>query len=190
MQTPTEAPRHSAAGTDAPLDRLARVAAGAEIDAEVHDGVLNETPVLEIDRFNLWYGAKQALHRITTAIQGGNEALATLLAPLLTTRYPSQLIAALLEGLLLFVVLMLVWRIPRRPGVIAGWFFSLYAVVRIIGEEYRLPDLQIGFQLFGLTRGQWLSLVMLIFGLIFLVVASRRREAPLGGWRTRFQNLR
>jgi phosphatidylglycerol:prolipoprotein diacylglycerol transferase len=132
----------------------------------------------------------EALHRITTAIQGGNEALATLLAPLLTTRYPSQLIAALLEGLLLFVVLMLVWRIPRRPGVIAGWFFSLYAVVRIIGEEYRLPDLQIGFQLFGLTRGQWLSLVMLIFGLIFLVVASRRREAPLGGWRTRFQNLR
>jgi phosphate transport system ATP-binding protein len=49
-------------------DRLAAVAAGREIDAEVHDGVLAEPPVLEIDRFNLWYGPKQALHRITMPI--------------------------------------------------------------------------------------------------------------------------
>jgi phosphate transport system ATP-binding protein len=34
----------------------------------VHESVLREPPVLEIDRFNLWYGAKQALHRITMLI--------------------------------------------------------------------------------------------------------------------------
>ncbi|MFM1848446.1 MAG: prolipoprotein diacylglyceryl transferase [Pseudomonadota bacterium] len=122
------------------------------------------------------------LHRIIDGIQGGSAPLSATLAPLLTTRYPSQLIEAGLEGLFLFVVLMLIWRIPRRPGVIAGWFFSLYAVVRIIGEQYRMPDLQIGYQLLGLTRGQWLSFAMLILGVIFLIVAARRHDKPLGGW--------
>ena len=51
-----------------PTDRLQAVAAGREVDSEVHDAVLQEPPVLEVDRFNLWYGAKQALHRITMPI--------------------------------------------------------------------------------------------------------------------------
>ena len=55
----------------APADRLLAVAAGAEVPAEVHDAVLGDTPVLEIDRFNLWYGVKQALHRITMPIPQG-----------------------------------------------------------------------------------------------------------------------
>ncbi|MGI9177593.1 MAG: phosphate ABC transporter ATP-binding protein [Pirellulales bacterium] len=49
-------------------DRLLAVAAGREVDAEVHESVLREPPVLEVDRFNLWYGTKQALHRITMPI--------------------------------------------------------------------------------------------------------------------------
>jgi phosphate transport system ATP-binding protein len=51
-----------------PADRLLAVAAGREVPAEVHEQVLGETPVLEIDRFNLWYGAKQALHSITMPV--------------------------------------------------------------------------------------------------------------------------
>jgi len=124
------------------------------------------------------------LHRIIGVVQSGNELVATTLAPLLVTRYPSQLIEALLEGLFLFVALMVIWRYPRRPGVIAGWFFTLYATVRIIGEQFRMPDLQLGFQLYGLTRGQWLSIVMLALGAVFLFAAARRKEAHLGGWKT------
>ncbi len=52
----------------APADRLLAVAAGQDVPAEVHAVVLQEVPVLEIDRFNLWYGSKQALHRITMPI--------------------------------------------------------------------------------------------------------------------------
>ena len=37
-----------------PQDRLIAVAAGLEVEAEVHEGVLKEPPVLDIDRFNLW----------------------------------------------------------------------------------------------------------------------------------------
>jgi phosphate transport system ATP-binding protein len=70
MHAVDEPPRDAGAARAAepPQDRLAAVAAGREVDAEVHDSVLAEPPVLEVDRFNLWYGAKQALHRITMPI--------------------------------------------------------------------------------------------------------------------------
>jgi phosphate transport system ATP-binding protein len=72
MQTSVESGRHPAnPAVDASLDRLARVAAGMDFESEVHDGVRREVPVLEIDRFNLWYGAKQALHRITMPVPHG-----------------------------------------------------------------------------------------------------------------------
>lgn len=64
MPTVDEPPREAGA----PRDRLAAVAAGREVEAEVHDSVLAEPPVLEVDRFNLWYGTKQALHRITMPV--------------------------------------------------------------------------------------------------------------------------
>ncbi|MFM8377968.1 MAG: phosphate ABC transporter ATP-binding protein PstB [Planctomycetia bacterium] len=65
--TPAADPGRTPAA-DPPADRLLAVAAGREVPAEVHDQVLGETPVLEIDRFNLWYGAKQALHSITMPV--------------------------------------------------------------------------------------------------------------------------
>ena len=49
-------------------DRLQAVASGLNVPSEVHEKVLEETPVLEIDRFNLWYGTKQALHGISMPI--------------------------------------------------------------------------------------------------------------------------
>jgi len=52
----------------APADRLAAVARGVEVTPEIHDSLLAERPVLEVDRFNLWYGTKQALHRISMPI--------------------------------------------------------------------------------------------------------------------------
>jgi phosphate transport system ATP-binding protein len=70
MPTVDEPPREPAAprAAEPSQDRLAAVAAGREVEAEVHDSVLAEPPVLEVDRFNLWYGTKQALHRITMPV--------------------------------------------------------------------------------------------------------------------------
>jgi prolipoprotein diacylglyceryltransferase len=45
-----------------------------------------------------------------------------------------------------------------------------------------MPDVQIGFELFGLTRGQWLSIVTLIIGLMLLVFWSRSGSLPTSGW--------
>jgi phosphate transport system ATP-binding protein len=86
MQAQTEPPRDDpAAGRPgdhrhgAYADRLVAVAAGQDVPAEVHDVVLQELPVLEVDRFNLWYGAKQALHRITMPIP--NNKVTALVGP-------------------------------------------------------------------------------------------------------------
>ena len=64
----TTPPDTAASRTFAADDRLVAVAAGMEVPSEVHEQVSSEKPVLEIDSFNLWYGQKQALHRITMPI--------------------------------------------------------------------------------------------------------------------------
>jgi phosphate transport system ATP-binding protein len=63
-----------AAEEDAGMDaesRLAAIAAGAEVQSEIHDEVRAEPSVLEIRDFDLWYGTKQALHDITMTIPRG-----------------------------------------------------------------------------------------------------------------------
>src|SRR5262245_50140444 len=51
--------------------RLDAIAHGETVEPVVHGGVLREPAVLEIERFNLWYGAKQALFNITMPIPRG-----------------------------------------------------------------------------------------------------------------------
>ena len=48
--------------------RLAAISQGQTVPTETHAAVAKEEPVLKIDDFNLWYGAKQALHDISMAI--------------------------------------------------------------------------------------------------------------------------
>jgi len=90
-------------------------------------------------------------------------------------RHPSQLYQAGLEGLLLFVVLMVAVRAGglRRPGLIAGTFLGLYGVCRIIGELFREPDAQLGFLAGGVTMGMLLSLPMVLIGAVVAVRAWR-----------------
>jgi phosphate transport system ATP-binding protein len=52
-------------------DRLAAIARGEEVDTDTHESLARETPVLEVDRFNFWYGPSHALHEITMSIPKG-----------------------------------------------------------------------------------------------------------------------
>jgi len=93
-------------------------------------------------------------------------------------RHPSQLYEAGLEGLVLFLILFLLWRIESvrdRPGLLSGVFLVGYAGARAFVELFREPDSYLGFLAGGLTMGQWLSLPMLAFGL-FLVLRARRAK--------------
>lgn len=77
-------------------------------------------------------------------------------------RYPSQLIEALLEGLLLQLILIAVRFSTKREGAVALTFMAGYAVLRIIGEQFREPDADIGFWFGVITQGQLLSGLMLL----------------------------
>ena len=93
-------------------------------------------------------------------------------------RHPSQLYQATLEGLVLFVILYWFSARPRPRGVVAGLFLTLYACFRIFAEFFREPDQHIQYDLFGwVTRGQLLSLPMLLLGLGMIVWGYRRARS-------------
>ena len=77
-------------------------------------------------------------------------------------RYPSQLIEALLEGLVLQLILVAVRFRSRREGAVALTFMAGYAILRVVGEQFRQPDEDIGFWFGTITQGQLLSGVMLL----------------------------
>lgn len=122
------------------------------------------------------------IEKLIAATENSNAAVVEALQPVLTARHPSQLYESLLEGVLLFLVAFFFWKKPRKPGVVGGVWLTTYAVVRIIGEQFRMPDAHIGFQLFGLTRGQWLSMGMFVGSVAVLIYALRQKSDPVGGW--------
>lgn len=96
-------------------------------------------------------------------------------------RHPSQLYEAAQEGLLLFIVLLILARFTRahaHPGLLAGVFLIGYGAARSYGEFFREPDAFLGYLAGGLTMGQVLSLPMIVLGLALVVVASVRQAEP------------
>ena len=92
-------------------------------------------------------------------------------------RHPSQLYEAGLEGLALFIVLcVLVFSNGlKKRGLISGTFLFFYSFSRILIENFREPDLHIGYIFLNITMGMVLSLPFLIAGLI-LIFQSLKNE--------------
>lgn len=94
-------------------------------------------------------------------------------------RHPSQLYHAALEGVALFLLLMVFSARPRPLGMVSGLFLVGYGSFRFVVEFFREPDAHMGY-LAGewLTMGMLLSLPMVALGLIFMAVAARRGPPP------------
>lgn len=104
-------------------------------------------------------------------------------------RHPSQIYEAILEGLILFILMMyLAFRRNafKRPGFLASIFFIGYGLSRCFVELFRQPDQQfqsvnnpmgffIQFGETGLTMGQVLSLPMIVLGIILFLTSNRNR---------------
>ena len=90
-------------------------------------------------------------------------------------RHPSQLYQALLEGLLLFVLLWLYARGPRRLGEVSAAFLVGYGLLRFTAEFWREPDAHLGLLGLGLSMGQWLSLPLVLAGAALWGWAHRQR---------------
>lgn len=92
-------------------------------------------------------------------------------------RHPSQLYQAGLEGAVLFLLLFFYSRRPRPVGAVGGMFLLFYGVFRFAVEFARQPDGHIGYDLFDwVTRGQLLSLPMIVIGALILGWSYWRAE--------------
>ena len=94
-------------------------------------------------------------------------------------RHPSQLYEAALEGILLFVILFSLnhfTKIRKFHGRLSGLFLAFYGLSRILIENFREPDEQIGFLFSQVTMGQLLSVPLILFG-IFLVFSAKNSES-------------
>jgi len=119
--------------------------------------------------------------RLVGLIQHGRHDLAARLEPFLAARHPSQLYQGFAEGIVVGLVVWAVAARPRHAGVVGSTFMITYGVLRIITEQYwRLPDALAVQYIYGLTRGQWLSIGMIITGLVGIGLS--RRQPPVGGW--------
>ena len=94
-------------------------------------------------------------------------------------KYPTQLLEAFLEGLVLLILLLWYTRKPRPFGSVAGLFLVSYGSFRFFVEFYRVPDVQLGY-LYGdwLTMGQVLSTPMIIIGLGLMIYAHKKHSSP------------
>ena len=104
-------------------------------------------------------------------------------------RHPSQLYEAILEGLILFFLMIYLAfkkEVLKTPGFLAGVFFIGYGLARCLVELFRQPDAQFQsqsnplgffFQIgeFGLTMGQILSIPMVIIGFVLCFTSKRNK---------------
>lgn len=98
-------------------------------------------------------------------------------------RHPSQLYQAGIEGFVLLVIMMvLFWKTNARyrPGLLVGVFTMGMGIGRFVNEFFREPDAQLAdFAVrTGLSMGQWLTIPLILTGLIVTLYAVTRK--PVG----------
>lgn len=91
-------------------------------------------------------------------------------------RHPSQLYQFALEGICLFVIVWIFSKKPRPAGQTAALFLGGYGLFRFIAEFARQPDDYLGLLTLGLSMGQWLSMPMIVLGVIGFVWFGRKNS--------------
>lgn len=126
----------------------------------------------------------EATDRLIEAIQNGQQNVIDAVALVLEPRHPSQLYASLGEGLIPMILLAIVWLKPRKPGLICSSYLLIYSCFRVVDEMFRLPDAHLSDLSklpLGLTRGQFLSIWLFLFGVGLMIWTQRRNVAVTGG---------
>jgi phosphatidylglycerol:prolipoprotein diacylglycerol transferase len=57
---------------------------------------------------------------------------------------------------------------------VSGAFLVGYGILRFAAEYFREPDAFLGLRALGFSRGQWLSLPMIVLGVAMWIWATRR----------------
>ena len=94
------------------------------------------------------------------------------------SRHPSQLYEAILEGVILFIILMYFKNKDylKKPGLISGLFLIFYSMFRFFIEFVRVPDEQLGYLIFELSMGQIISLISFVIGIILFYLKNENKQ--------------
>ena len=90
-------------------------------------------------------------------------------------RHPSQLYECVLEGVALFALLWWVSSKACTRGRVSALFLIGYGLSRFGCEFFRAPDAGIFDQFCVISMGQWLSLPMIIIGLMVFYLCGRSK---------------
>ena len=113
------------------------------------------------------------LGRIANFINGELIGKLTNAAWAINGRHPSQIYEAIFEGLLPFLLLMILEKkyslIGKYNSSVTGIFLLSYGTSRFIIEFFRVVDIQIGYLAFNfLTMGQLFCIFMTVIGMILI----------------------
>ena len=93
----------------------------------------------------------------------------------LMPRHPSQLYEAVLEGLILFIILNIIFLKKKYEiGSCSYLFLIYYGIFRIISEFFREPDIQLGYIFDLASMGSILSFVMILSGIAMFYIIKKR----------------
>ncbi|MDA7755674.1 prolipoprotein diacylglyceryl transferase [Candidatus Pelagibacter sp.] len=92
-------------------------------------------------------------------------------------RHPSQLYEAVLEGAILFLILLYFRKknYLTKPGSISGLFLIFYSIFRFFVEFFRVPDEQLGYLILNLSMGQLISLMFMTIGTILFYIKNENK---------------
>jgi len=92
-------------------------------------------------------------------------------------RHISQIYEAVFEGLIPTIILLfLYYKLKVKDGFITSFFLINYGLSRIIIENFREPDIQVGLIFNMLSQGQLLSIPIVILGFYFLYLCQYKKR--------------
>jgi phosphatidylglycerol:prolipoprotein diacylglycerol transferase len=89
-------------------------------------------------------------------------------------RHPSQLYEAFFEGIVSFIIIFMWYKkFYKCKGELIGLYLLTYGFFRMLCEQWREPDPQLGFIVGHLTMGQILSSFMVVAGITIIVIRRK-----------------
>ena len=93
-------------------------------------------------------------------------------------RHPSQIYEAGLEGFLLFFIMYFLFiknKLIVKTGNATLFFLIFYSLFRLIAENFREPDIHLGYIFYSLSLGSVLSLITIFIALIIYLTVIYKK---------------
>ena len=95
------------------------------------------------------------------------------------SRHPSQIYEAILEGIILFILINFFAfkkQLILKAGYVSGLFLIFYSIARIIGENFREPDIHLGYFFNYFSMGAILSTITFLAGCLIIFFIKNNEQ--------------